>query len=101
MSVSKKMEVLLLRYNKFKGFLFTTKGSSKQHLLLSSFTCAFYGIYADTIFRTQILINKPKIKKKKKKVSTEENYPRVRENQVLNIRWILDIRGEKYPTFYL
>lgn len=47
MSVSKRMEVLLLRHNKFKGFLFITKGSSKQHQLLARYTsCAFYGIYA-------------------------------------------------------
>lgn len=33
--------------------------------------------------------------------STEENYPGVTENQMLNIRWVLDIRGEKNPTFYV
>lgn len=47
MSLSKRTEVLLLRHHKFKVFLFTTKGSSKQHQLLTNFTsCAFYEIYA-------------------------------------------------------
>lgn len=66
MSVSKRIyDVLYLRHHKFKGFLFITKGSSKQHQLLSTFTsCAFYRIYEHTFLRTQILINKHKTVKR-------------------------------------